>query len=598
MEMHDTSLKDLAKKLSALDNEVKLKILTRLIKEGAKSITDISKELNLTFSTAHKYLEQLEKANLVTSKQVTENRQKRLFYITDFGIDLSPKGLVDIGKQAQDNKSKFRLINECGDLVNFNEKIFSKKYTEIGLPYSAIETAIRNLEEHGYDGITLFELRGLFNQALKKQMRNIQEVYEKLNVLRKHKRTYSSILKIIHEEALEQHMNGDIFIQYLHKPQILHTVHSIRSIGIHGIYGKRPENLKDLFKHAEKILDLSSAFSRGSHTFESFNYYIAPFIESDNLKQELTTFLTNLNKINNTIYINLDIGDPRFSSKPTKLEKDVIYADYKEKADDVTKAVVNILQNENLQNISPIFKLWGSNSLPEYSKPFYIANTSHDWQRSNVSYAGEHARFDTMWKDERSSRVGEIQSITINLPRIALNSKSEDEFFKKYKNLIGECLEYTYHIVEIIHGAFLRKHNITLPSATQKRWNLVCVDDSSYSIAITGLNDVVKILSGKPIEENFELAEKILQFSNTTLKELTKIHVRLCIKENLDPIVAERFNQLDKRKSKTYSLGAQCNNLEMNAKLQKLLPGGHCTTINKNQIEEFLNSEGGLAKCI
>ncbi len=87
-------LTEVANKLQALDNDVKLKIIALLVEEGSKSITDISKELEINFSTAHKYLEQLEEAGLVTSKQVSENRLKRLFYVKDFGERSMPKSFT------------------------------------------------------------------------------------------------------------------------------------------------------------------------------------------------------------------------------------------------------------------------------------------------------------------------------------------------------------------------------------------------------------------------------------------------------------------------------------------------------------------------
>ena len=73
-----------ASKLKALDNEVKINILKFLAEEGEKSITDISKSLDINFSTAHKYLEQLERAKFVHSSTVSKTRLKRLFKINNF----------------------------------------------------------------------------------------------------------------------------------------------------------------------------------------------------------------------------------------------------------------------------------------------------------------------------------------------------------------------------------------------------------------------------------------------------------------------------------------------------------------------------------
>src|SRR3989344_5098202 len=130
-----------AVKIKALDNPIKLKILAFLIEDGSKSITDISKDLDINFSTTHKYLEQLEAAELVTSKQVSENRLKRLFYINDFDVQLSPSGISNLISATNKTPSKiktFKVINESGEFVEFDEKVFSQKYLKRGMPRGLI----------------------------------------------------------------------------------------------------------------------------------------------------------------------------------------------------------------------------------------------------------------------------------------------------------------------------------------------------------------------------------------------------------------------------------------------------------------------------
>jgi len=272
-------LESIADKVKALDNLVKLKILALLIEEGSKSITAISKELNINFSTAHKYLEQLEAASLVTSKQVSENRLKRLFYISDFDVQLSPSGIANLISSSSKIPSKantFKIINESGEFVDFDEKIFSQKYLKRGMPRGLVANALASVLERTYDGITVIELRDMFKDELNKRMENILDVTKQITIAEGHKRTYKTVMQFFHPEALKEHANGDIFIMNLDSPKLLDFVHDVRGIAIHGVNGKTPETMENLFEQILFAVDFVAKSADRYQSLDSFNYFIAP----------------------------------------------------------------------------------------------------------------------------------------------------------------------------------------------------------------------------------------------------------------------------------------------------------------------------------
>lgn len=599
-------LSEVANKLKALDNTVKLKILALLVEEGAKSITDISKDLNINFSTAHKYLEQLEKAKLVTSKQVADNRLKRLFYVKDFGIDLSPAGIANLlaGTKKKEKRS-FKVINEQGEVVNFNEKIFAQKYLKRGLPRGLITYALSSILEQAYDGITLIELREIFQKALEKRAENISDVLDQLEDSHKHKRTFAQLLQLICPEALEQHAKGDIFIRNLREPKLFNFAHDLRGIAIHGINGKRPKTLKDLFQQSLTLIKALSKYLFYSQGFASFNYFVAPLAKNLNdreLEKTLIQFFDKINEFGNVFYVNLDIGTPRFANKESpSMKGSDVYSDYNETASRIYKKVVNILKSKDYVNIKPIFKIWTKNfdtKLVSGFKEIYIANMLPEWQTVNATYIGTH-RFDWSWKKNREAKVGTLQAITINLPRLALKSKSEKEFFIKLNSLIDNSLEYTTNMIELIFGEFLKKYKTTFPSAFRGRWDYAHANDSAYHIALTGLNEAIKILTNKDIAQNSNLAKKIVEFCNKIIKSKIKIPTRIELKEARNKSITNRFYKLDLKENKlkvpNYSVGVSSKDITASAKLHKLFCGGHCIEIKKSQIKDFIKSEGGLA---
>jgi len=600
-------LGEVSKKISALDNDAKLKILALLIEEGSKSITDIAHNLNLNFSTAHKYLEQLEEADLVASKEVSENRLKRLFTIRDFDIDLSPKGISEIisgGKEAKDAKKGLRVLDEKGALENFDEKLFAQKYLKRGMPQGLIVSTLKDALDHVYNGVTLLELRRLFRQELEKKVENIQSVFEQIEESGKHKRTYVHLLEMVHPEALDMYTNGDIFIRNVSEPKLFNFVHDIRGITIHGVNGKVPKTLQELFEQIIYAIRQISNSTGQTQAFNSFNYQIAPLVTNLSdfaLSKLLTDFFNELEKLQIKFYINLDIGEPRFSKViAANLNDDDPYSNYNKTAEKVLGAVLDILRKNDFQRIEAILKVWNSKfdeSCLNGLKNFYIANMKPAWQTINASYAGTH-RFDTTWKKIRDSKVGTIQTITINLPRIAAKTGNEKEFFNRLGALIEQCLEFIYNMLELTFGEFLRKYKTTFESELRGRWDYVHINDSAYHIALTGLNETIKILSGKDLPGNLNLAEKILEFCNKSLKNKIQVPIRLELKEARIKDITNRFAILDTKingNKLKYSVGVDCEDFKTSAKLHKYFIGGHCVEISKHQVKDFLKTDGGLA---
>ena len=581
-----------AEKVKALDNDVKLKILALLVEEGSKSITDISKELGINFSTTHKYLEQFEAVGLVSSKQVSENRLKRQFTIKDFSIDISPKGLSELisGKAAQEMKGGLKVLNETGPLVDFDERLFSQKYLKRGMPRGTMASAIKNISEQAYDGITLLELRRMFKKELEKKTENIHEVFKQIEIADRHKRTFAHLLELVHPEALDMHANGDIFIKNLREPKLLNFVHDIRGLIIHGVSGIQAKNIKDILHQMIAAVDFVSDLSPPAQTFDTFNYFLAPLVKnmSDlDLQNILREFFEALRKINSEFYICIDLSAPKYiEDLPigfwAEKNKDT-YLGYDDVAQKISKVVLDLANKNNYNNIRIVLK-FQNDELERITKlnlpnKTHILNMSADWQRPNASYAGD-ARFDSEWKGWLGTiRVGEIQNIVINLPRLAKASATSKDLGMRIEKLILQCCDYLENMAELSLGEFLRKHNTRLKSIHKERWTYINVDDCMHAISITGLKNSLEVAKEKINPE------KILKICEQALAKRPKIPLRILLKENADEAIAKRFHTLDSRTNKNLAPYAPGAALDINNfHLQKYLRGGHCAQISKNQI--------------
>lgn len=608
--------KRLSRIFRSLDNETKLSILSLLSEEGAKSVTDISKALKINFSTAHKYLEDLESAGLVRSKQETHNRLKRMFSIQDFSVKLSPREINS--DDSWESKAKgFKIVTEKGVIRNFDEIKFIKPYLEQGLPQSIVKGGINFLRRHVYDGITLVELKFLFKDYL---LNNIELINKTLGTLEEqdiHTRTFSSILNLLHPKALKMHMKGDIFISNLRYPKLRNCVLDLRGLYLHGFNNKVAKDLPTFLKQTIGLMEASRDDILPTYCLSNFNYYIAPLTSqtsSLNVRNALREFFSELKEKGYNIFLEIDLGDvPKFLGKQPAIyilsvlgqngvaNKKADYATFAGAAKQVADILVEVLAEDSPNNIIPIFKNfnWDGKS-PDITQlnNYYLTNMGDG--KENASFVGRLNRFDSFWTGWLgTSRVGEMQNITLNLPRLTKGVTSINQFMKNLEELVNAAIEYQLNMAELAVADFTRNHDLSTPSIQRVKWDYVRLVNCLYSLSIVGLNETVMLLSGKTLKENPKLGELILKQCNEIIKKKNS-NIRIELKEETNPLIADRFYYLDSLQSqlkvKNYSIGIGCKDWSVSALLQQYLHGGHCTTVRKQEfdLQKALNSNVSL----
>jgi len=563
--------------LAILDNEIKLKILALLVDTGAKSITDISKILNLNFSTAHKYLEQLEQAGFVKSKQETGNRLKRMFYIQDFSININSHNISSVVrgdeliKEKENPKSTFNIITESGLIEQFDKERFFALYTNVGFPQNTIKAIFNMIESDFYDGITLIEIKEKFNQAL---LNNLNTISSALTKIRKDELYDYNLIKskllLSNPISIKDHINGEIFIQNLGKPRIIHFVHDIRSIIIHGISGKAPKNIDELF---DDLINLMSKeeFKRTIPSFDSFNFFIAPLVEKLNkeeLYNKLLSFFKKMDMFHVKIYLGLEHGLPEHLKNvpPTFFSSKKSYEDFSQTAKLVFDIILEIIKRNKL-NIGVIVKLNNTNEIMEIPYGNYIANMNLDWQKPNVSYVGTSC-FDSSWRGWLTTlRVGEIENISINLPAIAKQSNSKSEFLEKIDNILNKVISYHLSIAEHVFGYSIRHFNTTYPSVMRDKWNYIDISNFQYNVSLYGL----ELLKNFNYSNSF-IKELVIKINSKLITSSERYKLRLRLREEKHRVIINYFKHINKIKYNIDELNIDLSILEH---IQMYLNGGY-----------------------
>ena len=348
-----------------------------------------------------------------------------------------------------------------------------------------------------------------------------------------------------------------------------------------------------MFEQILSVINFTLNFASNEQSLDTFNYSIAPFVDKINtatLYSILSKFFEALNKNNIKAYICLEIGVPDFvKNLPIGFltEKTTgIYEDYIETANIITKITKDLFEKNNYENLKLIVKIWNKNVDLDWPKGSYVVHMFHKWQQPNAGFVS-YTRLNPKWKNWLgTNRSGEIQEIVINIPRIAQNSVSFEDFEKNTEKLIIKCCDYIENMAELTLGEFLRKKNVQLESVQRIRWNYAVPEDFIYSISLTGVKDAINIINKKDAEKN--PYEKLLKTCSKTVEKKIRAPIRVLLKENSSQDISNRFHKLDSKnnsKLKTYTpgLGLDIKDLD----LQNYLWGGYCANIKKTDLKSL-----------
>ncbi len=295
----------------------------------------------------------------------------------------------------------------------------------------------------------------------------------------------------------------------------------------------------------------------GAQAFNSFDTYLAPFVRADNLsyqqvKQCIQEFIYNMNVASRWAgqspftNITLDLTVPEdLKNKPVTVGGkflETTYSDYQTEMNMINKAFIEVLTEGDARgrvftfpiptyNLTKDFD-WDSEiadklfeMTAKYGLPYFQNFINSDLNPGDIRAMCCRLRLNLkeLQKNITSGRFGSGDStgsvgvVTINLPRIAYESESEEEFFEKldrYMYLAKESLEIKRKIVE---------RNIQRNMLPYTKRYLGDLKHHFSTIGLIGAHEACLNLLGenKGIEtpEGHILSIKILEFMRSRLLE-------------------------------------------------------------------------------
>ena len=289
--------------------------------------------------------------------------------------------------------------------------------------------------------------------------------------------------EIYDEEIANAHRNADIHIHDLSMLTGYCAGWSLKQLiqeGLGGIPGKitsaPAKHLASLCNQMVNFLGIMQNEWAGAQAFSSFDTYLAPFVKADNLsytevKHCIESFIYGVNTPSRWgtqapfSNITLDWTVPAdMADQPAIVggkPQDFTYGDCKKEMDMVNRAFIEVMiegdyNGRGFQYPIPTYSItkdfdWSeteNNKLlfemtAKYGTPYFSNYINSDMEPSDVRSMCCRLRLDLRELRKKSGgyfgsgeSTGSVGVVTINLPRIAYLSKSEDEFFKRLYHMM------------------------------------------------------------------------------------------------------------------------------------------------------------------
>ena len=403
--------------------------------------------------------------------------------------------------------------------------------------------------------------------------------------------------KIYTSKIGQAHKEGDLHIHDLNLLSVYCVGWDLTDLLQEGFTGVAGKVASKPAKHFRSALGQVVNFfytlqgeAAGAQAFSDFDTLLAPFIRADKLsydevKQAIQEFVFNVNVPTRVGFqtpftnITLDLECPKhMADNPVIIGgemQDTTYGEYQEEMNMLNKALLEVLSEGDANgrvftfpiptvNITKDFNwdnpviesLWEASA--KYGIPYFSNFINSDMDPEDARSMCCRLRIDNRQLEYRGGGLfgsnpmtGSVGVVTINLPRLALKSKNEKEFFKRLAELMDmakDSLETKRKVLERLTDANLYPYTKFYLRNIKQRFNQYWKNHFS-TIGLIGTNEAALNLLGIDIgtEKGKAFAEKTLDFMRDRLVEYQK---ETGNNYNLEATPAEgttyRLAQLDK----------------------------------------------------
>ncbi len=375
--------------------------------------------------------------------------------------------------------------------------------------------------------------------------------------------------KIYPKNIKEAHLSGDLHMHDLNLISVYCVGWDLVDLLTEGFTGVPGKVSSKPAKHFRSALGQIVNFfytlqgeAAGAQAFSNFDTLLAPFIRHDKLKYEevkqaLQEFVFNVNVPTRVGFqtpftnITMDLTVPNYYKDTPVIiggkPQDTTYSDYQKEMDILNKAFLevmtegdstgrvftfpiptyNITKDFNWEN-PVIDNLWEASA--KYGIPYFSNFINSDMDPSDARSMCCRLRIDNRQLEYRGGGLfganpltGSIGVVTLNMPRIGLQTNTKQEFLDRVKELMDlakDSLEIKRKHLERLTDANLYPYTKYYLRNVKEGKGRYWVNHFS-TIGLIGMNEAMQNLLGKSIadKEGKEFSEEVLTFMRNTLSD-------------------------------------------------------------------------------
>lgn len=378
--------------------------------------------------------------------------------------------------------------------------------------------------------------------------------------------------KIYNEKIRNAHLSGDIHIHDLNIIAVYCVGWDLKDLLMEGFQGVKGKVESAPAKHFRTALGQVVNFmytmqgeAAGAQAFSNFDTLLAPFIRYDKLsyeqvKQSMQEFVFNMNVPTRVGFqtpftnITMDLNVPSYyADHPVIIGGELMEETYKEfqpEMDMLNKAFFEIMMEGDAsgrvfsfpiptynitkdfdwdnENIKGLWKMTAKYGIPYFSN-FINSDMSPEDARSMCC----RLRIDNRELEYRGGGLfgsnpltGSVGVVTINLPKLADNSKTKEEFLEKLEvqmETAKESLEIKRNLLEDLTDKNLYPYTKFYLRDIKARFGVYWKNHFS-TIGLIGMNEACENLFGKNIgsKEGKQFALEVMDFMRAKIIEFQK----------------------------------------------------------------------------
>jgi ribonucleoside-triphosphate reductase len=510
--------------------------------------------------------------------------EKTLVVETGASPELADKIATEVWKEVKKLDVEYLTAPMLREMVNTKLvenglETLRRRYTRLGIPVYNITNLIENGSRDNANMIHNPETvhKYVADEALKQY----------------------ALLHILPNELADAHLGGDIHIhdlEFFAGRPINCLQHDLRffirnglkvdGTGDHTSVAGPPNHIETLMNHSGEIMLAAQQNMSGGQSMSLWNVFVAPFAHGlpyEKVKQAVQMFIYNLNMAYAArgsqvpfTSINMEFTVPDFlKEEPAYGPKGRLmgtYGDFEDETRMLQRAFTEVLldgDSDGKPHLFPntIYALRKEVLKDEFAEDLelvhelsskygtaYFTNMLPSYRGQMANYMGCRTSLSDNWTGDWEKdcfRTGNLAYVTLNLPRIAYQSRDEDEIFE-YLDSYLRLSEEVLMLRRKQAVACLDDYNL-LPFLTQNLNDerYYRVENSTMTFGFVGLNEMLQSFCGSGIEDpdSLKLGLKVVDYMNGRAQELKKdTGLRWTIIQTPAESTAYRFAMLDKEK--------------------------------------------------